>query len=472
MRPKQDNQTRLVIPVSNLKVTNEFFAQYEEISRVLDSNPEILNLVDADLKKGIATVNQQQRKRILKNGFTYTSETVLRLVVCRKIEGLSYRDLAVRVDDSQYLRRFTRIYDGPMMDYSTLNRLECVIRPKTWEKVNEVLTSWAIKQGKIAGESLRLDTTAVETNIHHPTDSWLLWDLYRVLARSIDAAREIDRDAVGPRRLQVDQVKKLEQQIGRAAGKKKPLDTLKPFYVRLLGHVEGICQWARQVVAVMTLNLHEGRYDLFKSLLAEGIVAETTHFLALAPKVIEQARRRVILGEAVPNCDKIFSIFEEHTELLIRGKVAKEIEFGHMVLIGQVAGKFITQYDVFEKKPVEHKLLAPILAAHKETFKAPPKQLAADKGFYKDMEALRELEKEIGTVAIGKKGKRNAEETEREHSPAFRLAQRFRAGVEGTISFLKRVFGMFRVLRKGWTHFAAEIGAAVFAHNLVILARS
>jgi IS5 family transposase len=470
MRPKQDSQSRLEMPVSNLKITNEFFAQYQEISRILDQHPQILELIHQDLKQSLAAVNHQHRKGG-KHGFRYTSENVLRLSICRKLEGASFRDLVVRVDDSQYLRQFTRIYDGPMMDYSTLNKLECVIRPATWKGINDLLSSWALQQARIDGASLRLDTTAVETNIHHPTDAWLLWDLYRVLARNIEEARGIDREAVGTRRLRTKEVKKLQFEIARAAGKKKPRDSLKPLYQKLLDYVEAICRWAGELVVTLVLNLERQCYDLFQALATEGIVAQMSHFLGLAPKVIDQARRRVILGETVPNDDKLFSIFEEHTELLIRGKATKDVEFGHMVLIGQVASKFITQYEVFERKPVEHKLLVSILAAHKNIFGALPARVAADKAFYENMDAIGKLEKQIETVAIGKKGKRNEVETEREHASDFRFGQRFRAGIEGTISFLKRVFGMLRVLRKGWDHFAAEIGAAVFAHNLLILAR-
>jgi len=173
----------------------------------------------------------------------------------------------------------------------------------------------------------------------------------------------------------------------------------------------------------------------------------------------------------VPNDDKLFSIFEEHTELLVRGKAGKNVEFGHMVLIGQVDNKLISRYEIFDKKPVEHELLTPALKAHEKTFGTLPSRLAADKGFYENMDGVRDLEQKIPTVAIAKKGNRTAEETAREHSPEFRAGQRFRAGVEGTISFLKRVLGIARVLRKGWKHFVAEIGAAVFAHNLLILAR-
>ncbi len=100
-----------------------------------------------------------------------------------------------------------------------------------------------------------------------------------------------------------------------------------------------------------------------------------------------------------------------------------------------------------------------------------PEQVAADKGYWEGKEALAQLQKKVAVVGIAKKGSRTPEEIEREHDPAFRHAQRFRAGVEGTISFLKRVLRLLRCFNKGWEQFAATIGATVFCHNLFILSR-
>jgi hypothetical protein len=84
---------------------------------------------------------------------------------------------------------------------------------------------------------------------------------------------------------------------------------------------------------------------------------------------------------------------------------------------------------------------------------------------------VKRLERKIAVVSIGKKGRRTDEETEREHDPLFRLAQRFRAGVEGTISFLKRMLRLARCFNKGWEHFVSTVGQTIFAHNLLVLAR-
>lgn len=187
--------------------------------------------------------------------------------------------------------------------------------------------------------------------------------------------------------------------------------------------------------------------------------------------MVEQSWRRVIEAQAVPNRQKLFSIFEPHTELLKRGKAGKLVEFGHKIQIQQVPSKFITGYDVFPTQPAEPQLLTPALRRHKQLFGRYPETLTADKGYYGSLEQLAALSKKITVVAIGKKGKRSPAQAAWEADPLFRHAQCFRAGIEGSISFLRRVLGLARCYVKGWDHYAAAVGATVFVHNLLILAR-
>ena len=187
--------------------------------------------------------------------------------------------------------------------------------------------------------------------------------------------------------------------------------------------------------------------------------------------VVKQATRRVMYGEVVANSEKIFSLFEPHTELLKRGKAHKPLEFGHMVLLEQVENKFISDYEVFAKRPNESLLVDGILERHEKIFGDYPGSFTADRSFYESMEQVRSLEKVIDNVSIAKKGSRSEEELEREHDPVFKMLQRFRAGIEGTISYLKRCFKMSRCLYRSFQTYCASVGCHVFAHNLIVLSR-
>ncbi len=359
-----------------------------------------------------------------------------------------------------------------MMDYTWLCTLKNAIRPETWKKINSILAESAVKAKAISGERLRMDTTAYETNIHWPTDSSLLWDTYRVFSRLVATAREIDPEIASNRRLHTKKAKRLHTKISRRAGKRQTESKeVKSLYNSLIQRVEAILGWLPDVCDQIRAGLEEEAYGVREAMVMKALIKQIEYFRHLGLKVAAQARRRVLKGEKIPNEEKVFSIFEPHTELLMRGKAGKPIEFGHMVAIQQVEGKFITDYEVFEKKPVEHTLVDAALERHRKLFGENPEEFAADKGFYESMNKIKKLEKEIPVVAICKKGSRTEEEAERESSAAFKLGQRFRAGVEGSISFLKRALGMFRCLNKGWKHYAATVGTAVFVHNLLILAR-
>ena len=469
MRPKINNQSEFNFRPANLQITDEYYAKYEAISAILDEQPQIVNAIHRDLAEALEDAALQDRRGAK---FKFTSDTILRIVLCQIIEGLSLRQVIIRIDDSSFLRHFARIYNGPMIDFTAFSKLKNCIRPETWKQVNHLLARAAVKDGLIEGEKLRIDTTAVETHIHWPTDSSLLWDTYRTLARYLERIREIDPLVVGDRRVLLSKVKKLQQKIARKASKKSSsTEAVKPLYIKLFGLVENILRWSAEVAELLAPKIAGHRYGPMPQATMEFCLKDLLHFHVLGNQVLDQARRRIIDQETVPNEEKIFSIFEPHTELLIRGKAGKPVEFGHMIQIQQVEAKFITDYEVFDSKPVEHKLVEPVIEGHKKLFGQYPGQVSADKGYYESMEQITKLSRIIDMVAISKKGKRSEEETERETDPAFRHAQRFRAGVEGTISFLKRVLGLFRCYNKGWTHYAATVGATVLAHNLLILAR-
>jgi IS5 family transposase len=468
MRKKRDTQGWLDFQPSKLTLTTRYFARYEGICAILEETPKLLELVHRDLERALELENRRRDRR---GGFVYTSEMVLRLSLCQVIEGMSLREIIVRIDDSHYLRRFTRIHGGPMMNHATLCKLRNSIRPETWKKLNAVLAKAAVEGDQITGEKLRLDTTAVETNIHWPTDSSLLWDGYRTLGRLIDKARELDPRAVGNQRVHLRRVKRLANLVARRANSKgRKASDLGPLYKGLIFRVERLCDWVARLVPELERGLRSKRYGVFDHAAVQGLVEELRHFEPLTRRVIWQASERVLFDRPVPNDKKLFSLFEPHTELLKRGKAGKEVEFGHMIQLQQVGGKFITDFEVFEKRPAEPALVRPALESHETLFGCPPGSVATDKGYWSS-EELEGVFDSVDVVAIPKKGHRDGAEVKRELDPRFKLAQRFRAGIEGSISFLKRILRLARCMNKGWKHYVATVGATVLAHNLLVLAR-
>jgi len=465
MRIKSDPQEPLDLSPSTLRVTQAYYQKYGAIDQILKQAPGILDAFHKDIVKTGRDLLRRRRSQ-------FTSVQLLRAILVMVIEQLSFRAAVVRIDDSVFLRRFIGVPFGPVMDFTTLSKAYKAIRPATWKRINELLSRYAVDQKQIRGEALRVDTTAYETNIHYPTDSSLLWDGYRVLGRLLGRIRDYAPELVGERRLQVRKVKRLTQLIARRAQHKaQRREKLRKPYKALLASVSGILEWSEEVHRTCHEAMGGGRYDLDTVRVLESLLDDLGHYTGLTARVMDQARRRVLLGEDVPSDEKVLSIFEPHTEILVRGKAGKAVEFGHMVLLHQVENKFISDYEVFKKRPSDESLVDAILARHEKQFGSLPEAFTADKGFYENMQKIGELEQKITHVSIAKKGSRTAAEIDREHDPVFRSWQRFRAGIEGTISYLKRCLKLGRCLYRSFKTYCSSVGCHIFVHNLLVLAR-
>jgi len=436
---------------SSIKVAQDYRVKYEAISQLLDANVQLLALAHRDWARLLSMS--------CKGRDGYTSEQLLRALIVMFLEGDSYRDVVVRIDTSEFLQYFVRLGVKPTMDYTFLNRAFGVLSARTLEKMNQVVAQYALQAEKISSEKLRMDSTVYETNIHYPTDSSLLRDSFRILARLLRCIHKDLPQLNLQHRYHDKKIKKLATFISRNASSKskRTQRQVKKHYRKLIQSV----RWIYDVGYDVLGRVHQAGYE----------ARLLSHYLPLVERIIHQAHQRVIEGKTLLPDEKLYSLFEEHTELLKRGKAGKPIEFGHKLLLAQTGEKFIHHYDVMIRRMEDKDLLKPALRAHQEFFGSYPELVAADKGFYESMKQIIDLEKKIKTVSIAKKGRRSHEEYARETSEAFLAGQRFRAGSEGSISVLKRAFKLGRCLFKGFKHYAASVGWAVLCHNLVLLTR-
>ena len=438
-----------------VKVVREYRAKYEAISRILDANPGILDIAHRDFGRVLSTSEYGRGG--------YTSEQMLRSIVVMFIKQTDYRDTVIAVEESEFLRSFVRLGGKEMMDHTFLCKAFTALSEETWKEINGALSGYAKKKEEITPEKLRLDTTAYETNIHYPTDSSLLWDSYRVMARLMrDAAEEL-REVGLEHRFHTKKARKLALFISRSSDKKDKgvQRQIKSTYRKLIERVRWIVSVGEEAGRLLPLSGGER---------AKAVAAAIQRYLPTEKKIIAQAERRVLGGEQVPSAEKVYSLFEDHTELIKRGKAGRPIEFGHKVLFVETGEKFIIHYETMPKQRADKELIEESLKAHRKVFGCGPDVLAGDKGFYESREQLSKLSEKIETVSICKKGKRTEEEDERESTEEFKAGQRFRAGIEGTISALKRAYKLGKCFFKGFKNFASSVGCAVFCHNLVILA--
>ena len=177
MRQKREKQRPLSPPWPDHQLANEL----KVISRILDDNPQTLELIVQDLSDRVDS-------SVGAPGLT--AEQVLRCAVIKQLHQFSYRKLEFHLVDSQSCQRFCRLPYGASISKATLAENLGKIEPGTWKAINDHLVRWAQARGLEKGQRIRVDATAVQTNVHYPLDSELLYDGIRVVTRWLGRLRD------------------------------------------------------------------------------------------------------------------------------------------------------------------------------------------------------------------------------------------------------------------------------------------
>ena len=453
MRQKRDNVLCfewMSNDASQLKIVRAHREKYKRISATLDENPVLLDLFAQDLK-GLSQGGRKGRAAV------YTAENLQRALIVHTIEGLDLRGTIILISGSPFLQDFVRLGNRPVMDFTFLDRAFKAIRPGTWKKINEALTRHATETERIDPRVIRVDTTVTETTIHYPTDSWLLWDSWRTLARLLREGRRLAPELSGVHRFHDRKAKRAFHRIVRYG--RSPAKARRRMVRRCWQELIGRVRWIAGIAEQFSL-----RSRSYPDWAVQSVGAEIEGFLRSIRVVISTAERANLQGETVPARERVFSLFEPHTELIKRGKVHKPVEFGHVIVLSQTKEKFITDYDAMEHRIADPKLAQTTVQKHERLFGAPPKVLTGDHGFNPESSVRAVLEEKVETLAIPRKLSDWAE-------VIGSTWQRFRAGIEGSISVLKRAFRLLRCPYRGFNSFAASVGLSIFCHNLVVLAR-
>jgi transposase, IS5 family len=430
--------------------------------------------IDAFLGQHSNLVEQVRRdlERGLKNPATgrngITPAQALRSLTLMRIKNWDYRELRDRINDGYTLRGFTQFDTQLVPKHDAFNRAFNRLTPATLEAINQAVVQAAVQLGVEDGKKLRVDTTVVETNIHYPTDGTLLWDSVRTITRLVKELHDKLPNGVQGFTNRTRSARRRMQQIQRMTAQQRQQQQ-EPKYRELLRITGQVVQNARQVVEQpKTIS----GINVVANLVIDQLRQQITSYCDLADRVIDQTRRRVLLGEQVPSEQKVYSIFEPHTDLIKRGKVLKPVEFGHKVFLAESAQGLITDYRVLKGNPADSDHVEASLDRHQKTFQHPPVCYAGDRGFYTADNVQRCQQAEIDEICIPQRGgKKTAEQEVLERSPKFKKAQRFRVGIEGRISVLFRGRGMKRCRAKGRERFEMLVGAAVLANNLMRIAQ-
>ena len=429
---------------------HEIGRELKAMSDWLDQHLDLLDWVAADVKQ--RHVEETGRKGL-------TIESVLRCAILKQYRQLSYDDLVFCLMDSASCQTFARLTSGWFPKKATLQSGISAISDVTWEEINQHLLRSAHQAKVERGEMVRVDSTVTDSPIHAPSDSTLLWDSVRVLVRLLKRAEELaDGVTVIEYRNHQRMAKKRMRAICYTRGKEKKRQLYRDLIAvtkKSLGYLEAAD------ISLQLVELPEPlAYELWR--------LQVAHYTPLIMGVIDQTQRRVCQGEKVPATEKIVSIFEEHTDIIVKG--SRDIQYGHKLNLSTGRSGLILDVVIEEGNPADSERFLPMLDRHMETYGKAPRQMAADGG-YASMENLREAkELEVEDMVFHKKRGLKVEEMAK--SPwVYRKLRNFRAGIEAGISCMKRAYGLGRCTWKGLKHFKAYVWSSVVAHNLALFGR-
>ena len=423
--------------------------ELKAISDLLAQHPMLGALVAQDISRG-------KSKRCA----GLTGEQALRAMIIKQMNGFSYDELAFHVADSQTYRAFCKIgLTDQAPKRSTLAENIKRLKASTLEQVNRIIVEAASVAGIERGRKVRVDSTVSETNIHPPSDSSLLFDCVRVLTRLMTALREMGVQIEFSNRTR--RSKRRWIAISRARSKRQR----RKLYRNLVNATEEV--FAAATAAVEIARTHNaGSFEDVMRL--EALIEEIEHYLPLAVQVLDQTRRRVFDDERVPASEKLVSIFEEHTDIIV--KAPRETQFGHKVTLTGGASSMILDCVISDGNPADSSLAGTMIERQIDIFGRPPLKASFDGG-YASKANLQSI-KAMGVRDAAFHKKRGLEVSDMAKSPwVFKQLRNFRAGIEGCISFIKRVFGLSRCTWRSLASFESYIWASVVSFNLLVMAR-
>lgn len=416
-------------------------------------------------------VNQGTNRRRGRRGMSYWEITVLAAV--RLGCNLNYDRLQDLAENHRRLRQIMGIgaWQAEEADFNW-RRIEdnlIKLRPETLKKISDLVVGAGHVLEPRAIEAVRGDTFVAETNIHYPTESSLIGDGRRKVV-TLAARLAAEHDLAGWRQHQylLDKVKAQVRNIARASRIKNQAGQarIQAGYRELLRFGGELLERGRQLAA----QLQEPA-NLSILALASGTGAkELLHYADLTAQVCDTARRRVLEGATVANDEKLFSIFEPHTELIKRGKQPNPIQFGHNVLVIEDAVGFVVDYRVLDKGELDQEVVLLVMRQLQERFSGKIKSASFDRSFHAP-ENQQELAKIVRTPCIVTKGQEQGRQQHQEGTVAFRQARKRHSGVESEIGALQAGNGLKRCRDRSEEGYDRHVALGVLGRNLQTLGK-
>ena len=448
----------------NVNCRDEIVAILVALQHVFDDarlRSEIMDLVAAD-------INKDTRADRGRNGMYYWQFAVLTAV--RLGCNYDYDHLQNLAEEHKSLRCVMRVpeWDDTSFSWRTIRNNICTLSPETIESISHVIVKAGHELAPEAAAVQRADSTVVDTNIHYPTESSLIYDGCRKITELCVRLYE-EYDITGWRQHAhlLNEVKKCNREISRIVAKKggNYKERLVTKYGQLLRRARSIIDRAKNTRSTLEADFNLDPWAI-------GIIEQIRVFIDRTEQVCGTARRRVIQGEAVPNSEKLFSIFEPHTQLYRRGKAGEPNQYGRLVLFYEDAAGFVTHHHVMDRDQQDKTVIVEQTRILQERLGNAIESLSLDRGFYSAEEQNHvELKEIVEQLCLPKPGAKQSVEQNENATPEFRKMQRRHSGIESAIGALQAGNGLDRCRDSTERGFKRYVALAVLGRNLRTLGR-
>jgi hypothetical protein len=467
MRKSMDRQQRLGCPgVAEVGLNTDC---RDEIIPVLCALRHIYSrpaVRDEILRAVAADVSRKTNRRRGRRGMDYW--VILVLAAVRLGCNLNYDKLQDLAEQHRALRGIMGIgdWDEPGgFDWRRIQDNLTRIGPETMERISHLIVAEGHRLVPDAVRTARVDSTVVGTNIHYPTESSLIRDgLRKVLGCAGALADALGVDGWRQHEHLYRKIKRLVREVDRVAARKGGgyQQRIQSLYRELLQQAHALLDRAGGLLR------QAGSRARDTGVLA--LAAELKTFAERTRHVCGTARRRVLEGETVPNQQKLFSVFETHTQLYKRGKAAEPVQFGRLVMVFEDGAGFITHCHLLPRDGDDRSAVVEQMRRVQKRLGGRIERASFDRGFHSP-EVQRELAEVVACPCLPMPGAHQAARQEKDATVEFRRARQSHPGIESAINALQAGNGLKWCRDRGETGFGRYLQLGVLGRNLHVLGK-
>jgi len=412
------------------------------IDTILEQHPELLHILKSDITRGTKESNFGRKD-------TPSVEQIVRASLYKELKGLDYRELEYHQRDSRICSVFIKIDELRPYSFQMYQKYISKIRADNLKKFIVELNKIAINEGLEDIKKIRQDSTVVKSNIHYPTNNSLVWDCIKESHRLLESlSQEIEgfhyRDYT-------KSAKRTYYKINIIKSKDKRVELFKK----------------QLILFTKTINQVSNAVKKKSNCSLTGMLLQMSmeEFIPTMQKVYSITERKEIRGESVPNKEKIFSIYEIHTDIIVKG--GREVLFGHKVNLATGTSNLILDCDILQGNPSDSNLYQPTIERVTGNYGIIPRDSATDGGYASKDNAEYSKSKGIKNIVFNKIVGSLKNIVSSKHIET--ILKKWRSGIEAVISNLKRGFDIFTCNWKGWGHFQAKVLWSVIGYNIRVM---